>query len=138
MRIFIATAIGSVALFAPEGSAKDVCYLGSIEAIKGTATVEAARGKVFLDESRNSKLDDGEAGILVSNGRKVVTTDQDGNYELPAYDDINLFIKKPAGHTTSVMMRWCRISTTPITSRARPTFASAVSSRWALCPRRSV
>lgn len=63
------------------------------------------RGTVFLDGNRNSKLDDGEtglAGIQVSNGREVVLTGTDDRYELPAYDDMNLFVAKSAGYTTPV------------------------------------
>ena len=58
-------------------------------------------GTVFLDANRNSVLDTGEtgiAGVQVSNGREVVLTGADGSYEIPAYDDMNLFITKPADH----------------------------------------
>ncbi|MEO0991763.1 MAG: calcineurin-like phosphoesterase family protein, partial [Pseudomonadota bacterium] len=44
----------------------------------------------------------GVAGVMVSNGREVVLTDADGTYAIPAYDDMNLFVTKPAGHTTPV------------------------------------
>lgn len=84
--------------------AKDATYVGSVETISGDAGGKA-RGTVFLDANRNSKLDDGEAGIegvMVSNGREVVLTGADGTYELPAYDDMNLFVTKPAGHATPV------------------------------------
>ena len=105
MRTINVALLCGVALFAIEATAKDVSYVGTVEAIKGSEPADAARGTVFLDENRNSKLDEGEsgvAGVLVSNGREVVTTGEDGTYELPAYDDMNLFITKPAGHTTPV------------------------------------
>jgi hypothetical protein len=105
MRIVTAALLGSAALIATPAIAKDASYIGSVEAIRGDAPADAARGTVFLDENRNSKLDEGEAGVpgvLVSNGRDVVITSEDGTYELPAYDDMNLFITKPAGHTTPV------------------------------------
>jgi hypothetical protein len=106
MRMVTATLLGSAALIATPAIApaiaKDVSYIGSVESIQGVDPGDAARGTVFLDENRNSKLDEGEAGVagvLVSNGREVVTTADDGSYELPAYDDMNLFITKPAGHS---------------------------------------
>ena len=85
--------------------AKDATYLGSVEAIPGGAAAETASGTVFVDTNRNSKLDNGETGVpgvLVSNGREVVITGTDGRYELPAYDDMNVFITKPAGYATPV------------------------------------
>eukprot|EP00903_Cladosiphon_okamuranus_P001279 g1277.t1 len=83
--------------------AKDAGYIGSVEVITGGTAAEKAAGTVFVDTNRNSKLDDGEAGVagvLVSNGREVVVTGTDGRYELPVYDDMNLFITKPAGYAT--------------------------------------
>ena len=85
--------------------AKDISYQGSVQVIQGNTAADKARGTVFLDANRNSVLDGGEAGIagvLVSNGREVVATDAEGRYELPAYPDMNLFITKPAGHSTPV------------------------------------
>ena len=85
--------------------AKDTSYIGMVEAIAGDSAADMARGAVFVDGNRNSKLDDGETGIegvLVSNGREVVATSADGTYELPAYDDMNLFITKPAGYAVPV------------------------------------
>lgn len=84
--------------------AKDASYVGSVETISGSSD-GVTRGTVFLDANRNSRLDEGEAGIqgvMVSNGREVVLTAGDGSYELPAYDDMNLFITKPSGHLPPV------------------------------------
>lgn len=83
---------------------KDTTYIGTVQAV-GAAGGNTARGTVFLDANRNSKLDRGErgiAGVQVSNGREVVLTAGDGSYELPAYGDMNLFITKPAGYATPV------------------------------------
>lgn len=105
MRILMKTLLCSAALVSGPAAAKDVTYIGTVEVVSGEALATAARGTVFLDENRNSRLDEGEAGIggvQVSNGREVVTTAEDGTYELPAYDDMNLFITKPTGHTTPV------------------------------------
>ncbi|MEO0823056.1 MAG: metallophosphoesterase N-terminal domain-containing protein, partial [Pseudomonadota bacterium] len=88
--------------------AKDPTYIGAVEAVAGPNADNRARGTVFRDTNRNSRLDDGEAGIegvLVSNGLEVVATDATGYYELPAYDDMNVFITKPAGFVAPVNAR---------------------------------
>lgn len=85
--------------------AKDVGYIGSVETVAGDAGAGMARGTVFLDANRNSRLDEGEAGIediQISNGREVAVTGADGRYELPAYDDMNLFVTKPVDHAVPV------------------------------------
>ncbi len=85
--------------------AKEVAYRGSVEALRTGASADQARSTVFLDANRNSRHDAGEtgiAGVMVSNGREVVTTRADGGYALPAYDDMNLFITNPAGYVTPV------------------------------------
>ncbi len=86
-------------------NAKDASYIGSIDIVRGSAAAEMARGVVFVDANKNSKLDDGEAGlagVLVSNGREVTATGEDGSYELPVYEDMNLFITKPADYSAPV------------------------------------
>ena len=93
------------AVMATDAIAKDTTYIGTIEVVAGENADKLARGTVFLDANRNSKLDEGETGIadvLVSNGREVVKTAADGTYELPSYDDMNLFITKPAGYAAPV------------------------------------
>ena len=95
----------AVALSAPHALAKDPSYVGGVEVVRGGQAGDMARGTVFNDLNRNSKLDADEpgiAGVLVSNGVDVVTTAADGTYELPAFDDMNLFITKPAGHAVPV------------------------------------
>ncbi|MEO1723467.1 MAG: calcineurin-like phosphoesterase family protein [Pseudomonadota bacterium] len=94
----------SVSLIAGAAVAKDIAYIGSVETV-GTGGGDEVRGTVFEDLNRNSKLDAGEpgiAGVLVSNGREVVVTAADGTYALPAYDDMNVFVTKPAGYATPV------------------------------------
>jgi len=84
--------------------AKDTTYIGTVETL-GHSNDLTARGTVFIDTNRNSKRDadeSGIAGVMVSNGREVTLTKADGSYALPAYGDMNLFITKPAGHTTPV------------------------------------
>ncbi len=85
--------------------AKDPSYIGTVHVVPGETAPDLARGTVFVDENRNSTLDEGEAGLAgvsVSNGLEVVVTDENGQYELPIYEDMNLFITKPAGYATPV------------------------------------
>lgn len=95
----------TAALLAVPVYAKDTTYIGSIQTVSDDEAADMARGKVFLDANRNAILDANEAGIVgvfVSNGREVVVTDTNGDYELPAYDDMNVFISKPAGYAVPV------------------------------------
>jgi hypothetical protein len=65
----------------------------------------AARGVVFEDCSgtgRRQTGDPGIAGVLVSNGREVVRTDQDGRYALPVDDETIIFVIKPTGYSVPV------------------------------------
>lgn len=97
----ITTAVLSAAVMLPV-QAKDPLYRGSLDLVRGASPATHASGKVFADTNRNARLDPGELGIggvLVSNGREVVVTDDDGAYALPAYDDMNLFITKPADYS---------------------------------------
>ncbi len=62
-----------------------------------------AKGIVFLDKNENQKFDPGEkplAGVKVSNGRKIVRTNDQGRYELPVDDDDIVFVIKPRGLRT--------------------------------------
>ena len=98
MRLATLIALAASTALATPAAAMDAPYTGGVHVVPGNA--EMARGTVFLDANRNSVLDAGEsgiAGVQVSNGREVVLTGADGSYELPAYDDMNLFITKPAG-----------------------------------------
>lgn len=66
---------------------------------------QKARGIVFQDENRNGVRDEGEQGIAevrVSNGREIVTTDDQGRYELPVDDDTIIFAIKPRNWMTPV------------------------------------
>lgn len=58
------------------------------------------RGVVFEDldgDGRRQPQEPGIAGVLVSNGLAVVTTDAQGAYELPVLEDMNLTVIQPAG-----------------------------------------
>lgn len=66
----------------------------------GWAQIEIAKGTVFSDDNRNGRLDSGEAGIAgvrVSNGQNIVTTDRDGQYRIPVDQDDIIFVIKPRG-----------------------------------------
>ena len=62
---------------------------------------ETAVGRVFVDSNGNRQLDKGERllpGVRVSNGREIVLTDGDGQYQLGVDDDAILFVIKPRGY----------------------------------------
>ncbi|MEQ8856251.1 calcineurin-like phosphoesterase family protein [Gimesia sp.] len=64
---------------------------------------KTATGYVFHDANQNRKFDAGEKtlpGVAVSNGLKVVRTDENGKYELPVTDDTILFVIKPRNWRT--------------------------------------
>lgn len=69
------------------------------------AAAETVSGVVFHDKNGNGildKRDKGIKGVLVSNGRDVVATDNKGRYRLPIEDDMVVFVNKPAGWMTPV------------------------------------
>ena len=62
-----------------------------------------AKGVVFLDANNNRKWDQDEKpipGVRVSNGVKIVTTDEKGAYSLPVNNDSIIFVIKPSGYRT--------------------------------------
>ncbi|HSW01664.1 MAG TPA: calcineurin-like phosphoesterase C-terminal domain-containing protein [Sedimentisphaerales bacterium] len=69
------------------------------------AAMADVTGTVYNDLNRNGKMDAGEpgiAGVCVSNSKEVVKTDAAGKYTLPAYDEMIVFVVKPAGWMTPV------------------------------------
>ena len=71
----------------------------------GGASEATARGVVFEDQNQNGERDDGEPGVegvAVSNGLEVVQTDGEGRYELPARDEMILFVSKPNNYEVPV------------------------------------
>ncbi|MCJ7859622.1 calcineurin-like phosphoesterase C-terminal domain-containing protein [Corynebacterium kalidii] len=83
------------------GAAAPERYEGSVEVVDGAAEdQEVITGQVFDDTDRDSSLgttEPGVAGVRVSNGVDVVTTDADGRYSLPARDNMSVFVTQPAG-----------------------------------------
>ena len=83
-----------------------VAFRGSVQVVPGEdATPDVIDGVVFDDLNRNSVHDAGEpgvAGVLVSNSRDVVVTGADGTYELPAFENMTVFVTQPAGYQVPV------------------------------------
>jgi len=79
--------------------------LVSAAALALPVTAETASGRVFEDLDGNGRLDPGEpgvAGVRVSDGRRVVTTDAHGAYRLDIEAEAVIFISKPRGFATPV------------------------------------
>ncbi|TDD15697.1 calcineurin-like phosphoesterase C-terminal domain-containing protein [Nonomuraea diastatica] len=108
---------GSAAAIAPASGAaaspltgawNKTAYRGHVEVVRtqdGPADPSVLTGTVFVDHDRDSVHDRNERGlrgVVVSNGRDVVTTDSRGRYRLPAYDNMTVFITQPAGHQVPV------------------------------------
>ncbi|WP_213269049.1 calcineurin-like phosphoesterase C-terminal domain-containing protein [Hyphomonas sp.] len=85
-------------------------YFAGIDVVPGTDdTRETVSGRVFHDQSRDGRYQDGEAGIrdvLVSNGLDVVRTDADGRYTLPARADMSVTVIQPSGWRTPTDENW--------------------------------
>lgn len=66
------------------------------------AQPQTVQGVVYVDENLNGLQDShepGVAGVLVSNQRDVVQTDERGRYRLPAMSRMIIFITKPNGYS---------------------------------------
>ncbi len=99
--------VGMVALAALPGAAEArMDYVASIDIVaSGGEPPAMASGTVFEDLSRDGVRQDDEpgiAGVIVSNGREAVRTDDRGRYELPAFDDMTVMVSEPAGYDTPV------------------------------------
>ena len=83
-------------------------YRGQIEVVRsddGPADPTVLNGTVFVDRDRDSRHDRNErglAGVEVSNGRDVATTDSRGRYRLPVFDNMTVFVTQPAGYQVPV------------------------------------
>lgn len=109
--LFLAPAI---LLLGFETQASDIDYKASVEVIKSQNKVNASdntnanetiKGYVFIDRNRNGRRDRFEFGLpgaMVSNGLEVVKTNWRGFYELPARDNMTVFLTKPAGFNVPV------------------------------------
>lgn len=71
----------------------------------GDAGPEVATGIVFHDVNGNGRWDEGDKPlprVRVSNGREIVSTDENGRYRLPVDDDTAIFVLKPRGWRTPI------------------------------------
>nr|WP_307851251.1 calcineurin-like phosphoesterase family protein [Nocardiopsis sp. MG754419] len=106
--------IGSLTLVALPASASpsqdwdDIAYRGGIEVVRaadGPEDDSVLTGTVFVDENRDGVSDadeSGLAGVVVTNGRDVVRTDDEGRYTLPVFDNMTVSITQPSGHQVPV------------------------------------
>jgi hypothetical protein len=65
-------------------------------------SASTVHGYVYFDLNNNGVHDSWDPGVRdvsVSNGKEVVQTNSQGYYELPAYDEMMVFISKPVGYT---------------------------------------
>ncbi|MGO2619945.1 MAG: calcineurin-like phosphoesterase C-terminal domain-containing protein [Glutamicibacter ardleyensis] len=89
---------------------KSTAYRGSVQVVPANAeqtniTPESIDGVVFDDRNKNSARDvnePGRPGVTVSNGREVTTTDGQGRYELPAFENMTMFVTQPRGYQVPV------------------------------------
>lgn len=81
-------------------------FRGQVDVTAGPdADQDVLDGAVFDDRNRNSQQDPGErgiAGVEVSNGREIVTTDRQGRYEISVRDGETVFLTQPAGYQVPV------------------------------------
>ena len=71
-----------------------------IAAALAASASETAQGSVFEDADGSATRPAnarGVAGVMVSNGRDVVLTDQDGRYKIPVSPGQSIFVIKPSG-----------------------------------------
>ncbi|MEL4357897.1 MULTISPECIES: calcineurin-like phosphoesterase family protein [unclassified Luteococcus] len=85
----------------PRSATTTDAYRGHVQVVRGkAANPKVLRGTVFDDRDKDSVQDRNEkgiAGVTVSNGRQVVTTDAKGRYRLPAFENMTVFVTQPAG-----------------------------------------
>lgn len=84
----------------------ETAYRGTVDVVEGQGNDQSTLdGTVFVDGNRNSIQDRNERGmrgVAVSNGRDVTTTDNQGRYELPVYDNMTVFVTQPRGYQVPV------------------------------------
>ncbi|WP_199542593.1 calcineurin-like phosphoesterase family protein [Prauserella sp. PE36] len=104
----IVVAPGALAAAPKPATWNETAYRGHVEVIRDQgrqADRSVLTGKVFVDRNRDSvsgPQERGLGGVLVSNGRDVVTTDSHGRYRLPAFDNMTVFITQPSGYQVPV------------------------------------
>lgn len=91
------------AVAAPSNDGDDSVYRGAIEIVRtpdDAPDTPLLNGTVFVDTDRDgtSEGETGLAGVVVTNGRDVVRTDDQGRYQLPAFDNMTVSITQPSGY----------------------------------------
>ncbi|EMY33951.1 metallophosphoesterase domain-containing protein [Arthrobacter crystallopoietes BAB-32] len=101
-----ATAAPSPAPAPAETDWSSTAYRGQVDVVEGPDDdQQVLDGVVFDDKNQNSKQDVNEPGlrgVTVSNGRDVTATDSHGRYELPAFDNMTVFVTQPRGYQVPV------------------------------------
>lgn len=89
-----------------DGGWAATAYRGAVDVVPGPdADQETIDGVVFVDRDKDSEQDRHERGlrgVTVTNGRDVTTTDRDGRYELPAYENMTVSVTQPRGYQVPV------------------------------------
>lgn len=89
-----------------DGSWEKSAYRGAVDVVPGPdEDQESIDGVVFVDRDKDSEQDRGErglAGVTVTNGRDVTTTDRRGRYELPAFGNMTVSVTQPRGYEVPV------------------------------------
>ncbi|MBM6623382.1 calcineurin-like phosphoesterase family protein [Micrococcaceae bacterium RIT802] len=87
----------------------DSAYRGSVDVVRAKKPAadpaQQLSGVVFNDKDQDSHQDRGERGIAgtkVSNGRIVTTTDANGRYTVPVYENMTVFVTQPRGFQVPV------------------------------------
>ncbi len=86
-------------------------YFADIEVVSASTNINAETigGHVFDDLNRDGARQAGEpgvSGVMVSNGRDVIKTDNDGAYSLPVRDDMAVFVVQPSGWRVPTDENW--------------------------------
>lgn len=101
-----ATAVSDAADGTTGSDWASTAYRGSVQVVEGPDdNQQVIDGTAFVDDNENSVQDGNErglAGVTVSNGRDVTTTDSQGRYELPAFDNMTVFVTQPRGYQVPV------------------------------------
>lgn len=98
------TTVLAPAAAAPTKDSEESVYRGQVEVVRdadGSTDDSTLTGRVFVDENRDGTGDEDEAGladVMVTNGRDVTLTDDEGRYSLPVFDNMTVSITQPAGY----------------------------------------
>ncbi|MET9794124.1 calcineurin-like phosphoesterase family protein [Nocardiopsis alba] len=98
------TTVLAPAAAAPTKDSEESVYRGQVEVVRdtdGPTDDSTLTGRVFVDENRNGTGDEDEAGladVMVTNGRDVTLTDDEGRYSLPVFDNMTVSITQPSGY----------------------------------------